>query len=146
MITSSQNKLKYFIIFLVVLVLIFGGIIGWIIFQKPKLLPEKVVTEEVFTLSGVVSKIDLENNFLMVKPSGKENQVEVILSETTKLIKLEAPFSPENPPPPGTQFTPKQTEITLGDFKEGDEIFIKTTKNIADKTEFNNIEFIQILP
>jgi len=82
----------------------------------------------------------------MVKPSGKEDQVKVILSDITKLIKLESPFSPENPPPPGTQFTPKQTEISLKDFKEGDEVFIETLKNIAGKNEFNNVELIQILP
>jgi len=30
--------------------------------------------------------------------------------------------------------------------KEGDEIFIKTTENIAGKTEFSNVDFIHILP
>lgn len=102
--------------------------------------------EEMFSLSGAVLSVDAEDNFLTAKPSGKEVEIKVIISETTKLIKLELPFSPENPPEPGTQFTPEQTEISLKDFKQGDEIFIKTKENIAGKTEINNVEFIQILP
>jgi len=145
-------KKNQIIILAVVIVLIFGGILGWALSQKTKIPPGEGITpkeeevKEVFSLSALVSSVDTENNFLMVKPSGKEGEIKVILSETTKLIKLESPFSSENPPEPGTQFTPKQTEIKISDFKAGDNIFIKTAENIAGKTEFDDVDFVHILP
>ena len=141
---------NHFIVIAIIIILILGGIVYFSFLLKEKAKFEgksfktgEGIIEEIFSLSGVVLSADGANNFLMVKPSGKEGEIKVILSETTKLIKLETPFSPENPPPPGTQFTPEQAEITLKDFKEGDEIFIKTTQNIAGKTEFDDVEFIQ---
>jgi len=146
-------KKNYFIVIAIILILIIGGTVyfSFLLKEKAKFEGEKFKTgegiiEEVFSLSGAVLRVDVENNFLMVKPSGKEENIKVLVSPDSKLIKLELPFSPENPPEPGTQFTPKQTEITLKDFKEGDEIFIKTTKNIAGKTEFDDVDFIHILP
>jgi len=145
-------KKNQILILVILIVLIFGGIIGWTLIQKGKLPVKEEVTQkeeevkELFSLSGIVSSVDAENNFLMVKPSGKEGEIKVILSETTKLIKLESPFSSENPPEPGTQFTPKQTEIKISDFKAGDNVFIKTTENIAGKSEFDDVDFIHILP
>ena len=137
------------IIIAIIIILIFGGIISWSLIQKSKFsskeISKKEEVEEIFSLSGAVSSVDAENNFLMVKPSGKA-EIKVIVSETAKLIRLEMPFSPENPPEPGTQFTPKQTEIALKGFKAGDNIFIKVKENIAGKTEFDSVEFIQILP
>jgi len=135
---------------LIAVVLIFGGIIGWSVFQKGKLTLEEEVTpegevQELFSLSGTVSSVDVENNFLIVKPLEEEKEVKVILSETTSLIKLEFPFDPKNPPKEAT-FTPKETEIKISDFKVGDNVFIKTKTNIAKKTEFDNVDFIHILP
>ncbi len=109
---------------------------------------EKFTTEEikeVFSLSAVVSRVDAENNFLMVKPAGEEKEVKIVISDATKLIKLEFPFDPKNSPKEAT-FTPKQTEIEISDFEDGDNIFIKAKENIAGKTEFNNVDFIHILP
>lgn len=133
-------------------ILILGGIIYLSFLVKEKQ-PEggsfktgEGTAEEVFTLSGKVLNVDAENNALTVESANEKKELKVVISETTKLIKLELPFGPENPPEPGVQFTPEQTEISLGDFKEGDEIFIKTKENIAGKTEFDGVEFIQILP
>jgi len=89
--------------------------------------------------------VNVENNFLIVKPDKEEKEIKVILSDTTKLIKIEFPFDPKNPPKEAS-FTPKQTEIEISDFKAGDSVFIKTTENIAGKTEFNNVDFVHILP
>lgn len=137
------------IILIVVVILVFGGIIGWGLIQKSKIPSEEVieeeVMEEVFSLSAVVSSVNVENNFLMVKPTNQEKEVKVVLSETTKLIKLEFPFDPKNPPKEAT-FTPKQTEIEISDFKAGENVFIKAKENIAGKTEFNKVDFIHILP
>lgn len=144
-------KKNQIIILVVLVVLIFGGIIGWAVWQKGKLpskegvTPEEAVEEEVFSLSATVLSVDAENNFLIVKPAGEEKEIKVVLSETTKLIKLEFPFDPKSPPKEAT-FTPKQTEIKISDFKEGDSIFIKTKINIVGKTEFDTVDFIHILP
>ena len=137
-------------IIILVAVLILAGIIGWTLLQKPELPKEEVVSEEeeveeIFSLSAIVSGVDVENNFLMVKPAGEEKEIKVILSETTKLIKLEFPFDPKSPPKEAT-FTPIQTEIEISDFKAGDNVFIKTKKNIAGKSEFNDVDFIHVLP
>ena len=145
-------KKNQIIVLVILIILIFGGIIGWAIVQKGKIPVGEEVTqeeeeevEEVFSLSAVVSSIDTENNFLMVKSTEEEREIKVILSETTKLVKIEFPFDPQNPPKEAT-FTPKQTEIEISDFKAGDNVFIKTTENIAGKSEFNNVDFVHILP
>ena len=132
-------KKNRIIVLIAILILILGGIIVWLVFQNKRL-------EPAFSLAAVVSSVRAGEQFLIVTPQGKANEIKVIVSNNTKLIKLEAPFDAMNPPSPGTQFTPKQTEITLRDFNIGDEIFIKTSKNIAGKTKFNDVEFIQVLP
>ena len=143
-------KKNQIIILVVIVVLIFGGIISWGLIQKSKIPSGKETTQgeeakEILSLSGTVSSVDAANNFLMVKPANQENEVKVILSETTKLIKLEFPFDPKNPPTEGT-FTPKQTEIEISDFKQGDNVFIKIKEDIAGKSEFDNVDFIHVLP
>ena len=111
-------KKNQIIILAVIVVLIFGGVIGWTLIQKGKIpsgeeITSKEEVEEVFSLSGIVSSVDTENNFLMVRPAGEEKEIKVVLSDTTKLIKLEFPFDPKNPPKEAT-FTPTQTEIEIG--------------------------------
>src|SRR4030043_2431305 len=113
-------KKNQIIILSVVIVLIFGGIIGWTVFQKGKMSPE----QEVFSLSGTVSNVNVNNNYLMVKPDGAEKEIKVVLSDTTELIKLRLPFDPENPPAE-TTFTPEETEIEISNFQAGDRVFIK---------------------
>lgn len=110
------------IILIVLIVLIFGGIISWAVLQKGKLpaggeaTPEEDVEKEVYSLTAVVLSVDAGNNFLMVKPTGEEKEIKVVLSETTKLVKVEFPFDPKNPPEEAT-FTPIQTEIGISDFE-----------------------------
>jgi len=143
-------KKNQIIILVVVIVLIFGGIIGWVISQKSKLPAgegiapegEKTFLEEMTSLTGTVTKVDVENNFLLVKPTNQEKEVKAVLSEATELIKLTLPpFDPENPPKVAIQ-----TKIEISDFKVGDNIFIKTTENIAGKSEFDDVDFIHIMP
>ena len=80
----------------------------------------------------------------MVKPIGEDKEVKVIISDTTKLIKLEAPFSPDNPPPSGTQFVPEKKVITLYGFKEGDKVLIMAEEDVSGKSEINNVNLVQI--
>jgi hypothetical protein len=119
--------------------------------QKAKIPSKEVTTQkeeetkEMYSMSAIVSGVDAENNSLKVKPANQEKEVKVIVSETTKLIKLEFPFDPKNPPKEAT-FTPKQTEVKIPDFKKGDYVFIKAKENIAGKAEFDAVDFIHILP
>jgi beta-lactam-binding protein with PASTA domain len=137
---------------IVVVVLVFAGMTGWFLMQKSKITEEgengqkqEQEAEEIFSLSAVVSSIDTENNFLMVSPVNQESEIKVVVSEGVKLIKVEFPFDPKNPPKEGS-FSPIQKPIEFSDFQEGDNVFIKAKENIAGKTEISNIEFIHILP
>ena len=143
-------KKNQIIVLVIIVVLIFGGIIGWAVVQKGKIpagevTPEEEVLEEIFSFTATVLSVDAGNNFLMVKPAKEEKEIKVVLSDTTKLIRVEFPFDPTNPPAEAS-FTPKQTEIEISDFEEGDNVFIKAIENIAGKTEFDNVDFIHILP
>jgi hypothetical protein len=143
-------KKNQIIVLIVIIVLIFGGIIGWTILQKPKIPTGEEVTpeeevEEKFSFTATILNVDTLNNFLTVKPVEEEKEIKVVLSDTTKLVKIEFPFDPTNPPAEAT-FTPKQTEIEISDFREGDSVFIKARENIAGKTEFDNVDFVHILP
>ena len=95
----------------------------------------KPEAKEVFTLSAVVQSVDAPNGFLMVKSVKEDKTLKVIISETTKLIRLEEPEE-------GT-FILNQTEIKLSDLKVGDKIIVKSKENIAGKTEVNNVDYIQ---
>ena len=153
---KSMKKNQIILLVVILLILIFGGIFYWSRQEKAKLPPEikvpeeEKVAEEIFSLSAVVSRVDAENNFLIVNPREKDGtistkEIKVILSEDTKLLKLEFPFDPKNPPKEAT-FTPELVEVTIEDFKEGDPVFIKTNKDITGKTEIGDVNFIHILP
>ena len=139
------------IILVAIAIVIVGGIAGWSMFQKSGLpsgeeqTGEEETPAETFSMSGVVSSVDAADSFLMVKPANQEGEVKVLVSETTRLIKLEFPFDPKNPPSEAT-FTPIETDVELSDFQQGDNIFIKVMENIAGKSEFGNVDFIHILP
>jgi len=140
----KKNKI---IIIVAVVVVIIGGLVGWGLLQAKKLKTDiaQVVEKppEVLFLSGTVSSVDLENNFLMVIPEKGTEDIKVIVSETTKMTKQEFPFDPANPPEEGT-FTPKETEIGISGFKAGDKVFIRSKEDIFGKKEIGNIDFIQM--
>ena len=140
----QKNK----IVLSIVILLVVAGAIWLASMEQKSKGPEEEEQEEVqeiFSLSAVVQSVDTENNVLVVKPAKEEREIRVSVAETTKLIKLEFPFDPANPPADAT-FTPTQTEIELSDFEVGDNIFIKAKDNIAGKNEFSNVDFIHILP
>ena len=146
-------KKNQIIILAVVIIVVLIGLISWSLTQQPATTPREEVVEEeeeevlaeVFSMSAIVLSADAANNFITVKPTNQEEEVKVLIAETTKLIKLEMPFDPANPPAGGS-FTPIQTEIEISDFQQGDSIFIKAKENIAGKTTISNIDFIHILP
>lgn len=136
---------------IIVVVIVFAVIIGWGVTQLSKapsqgpIQGEEEEEKEVFSLSAVVSSVDTANNFLMVKPAGEDKEIKIVISDKTKLIRLEFPFDPANPPAEAT-FTPIQTAIEISDFEVGDNVFIKAKDNIAGKSTISNIDFIHILP
>jgi hypothetical protein len=149
--TLTRNQV---IIVAIALILFFflGSFLYWFYQVKekiPSLTEKKVVKEkeaiEIFSLAGILAEIDSQNNFLIVKHPREEKEFKVILSEDTKIIKLEFPFDPKNPPKEAT-FTPKRTEITINDLEIGDNALIETTINIYGKTEFDEVSRIQVLP
>ena len=146
-----MTKNQKIVLVVLILILIVGGIRYFSLLQKAKLPPtikvpeEEKVSEEIFSLSAVVVSVNPENNFLIVKPAKEEKQIKVILSQDSRLTKLEFPFDPKNPPKEAT-FTPKKVDIKISDIKAGDNVFIKSLENIAGKTEFGDVDFIQVLP
>lgn len=105
----------------------------------------KSIREEVFGFSGVVYSVDAENNFLIVRPQEKEKEVKVTLSPDTRLMKLNFPINLKDILEE-EEFTMEEAQATIGDFEVGDNIFVKTNKNIAGRTEFNDVIFIHIMP
>ncbi|MFH1780942.1 MAG: hypothetical protein ABH841_02975 [Candidatus Nealsonbacteria bacterium] len=134
---KTISKRKILLICLSAL-LIIGGVFCFKYLNK--------TTVEEFNMSGKVLSVNASQSFLILKPMSKESEVKVFISKTTKLMKFEASFAKDNPPPPGTQFTPTKTEVSLGDLRQGDEIFLKSSKNILGKKNINDVEFIQVLP
>jgi hypothetical protein len=141
---ASLSKNKAILIGTAV-VLIFAGIC--LVFKDQlRNFFKKAGPAQEFTLSGKILSIDAQNNLLTIKPANQGADIEVLINNSTKLTKLEAPFSDNNPPPPGTQFTPRPTEISISDLKLGDDIFLKSSENIFGKSKIDNIEFLKVLP
>ena len=145
-------KKNQIITIIVIVLLVFAGLAGWFLMQKDKISEngeneqgEEQEREQIFSLSAIVKSIDIENGFLIVEPTNQEGEIKVVVSDTVKLIKVEFPFDPADPPEEGS-FSPVQTPITLSDFQEGDNVFVKSKEDITGKTEISNIDFIHILP
>ena len=143
------------IVLIIVLVLIVGGIIFWAISQKiktsheeagitPTITPQATpeINKEIYSFSAIVSNVNIVENFLMVKPEKEEKEIKVILSEETELTKLGLP---SKLPKEGV-FTPTKNKIKISDIKAGDKIFVKAKSNIAGKTEFDDVEYIEVFP
>lgn len=141
---------KKILIILSIILILIVGIISWIIFQeiefppKGEVLEKEEAKEKNLSLIANISKIDSRKNILIVKPLKEEQELKVILSKNTEIIKLEFPFSLSSPTE--KEFTLKRSKIKISQLKEGDTIFIKTNKDISGKTEFNNVDSIEVLP
>ena len=143
----EEESILYLLIILTIAVFVCFGFF-YLLFQKIETEREKVVSElpgeGVFSLSATVLSVDTKNNFLVVK-TAEEKEIKVILSKDTKLIRLEFPFDLQNSQEE-TVFTLKRTEIKISDLKEGDRVFIKALKDITGRTEFDNVDYIEVLP
>ena len=74
-----------------------------------------------------------------------KERIKVILSQETKIISLKFPFDPTKPPPEGT-FKFEQEEVNIKDLKVGAQILIRTSINVAWKSEFDDVIEIQLMP
>ena len=140
---------KRIIILVSVILLVFLGIAGWGILKMKSSLENqggvlregKIRGEEVLGLTGEVVKVDAKNNSLLVAPTKQDFYVKIILSENTKIAKVQLQI--------GTSTNPsaKSSEgLKISDFKVGNKVFVKAGENIAGKSELSNIVSIQILP
>jgi len=143
------------IVLVLILILIAGGIIYWSTLSKekhvitPPVEKEEIFEEEelpeTFTLNATISKINVKDNYLLVKPIEEEKEIKVILNEDTEITRLKFPFDPKNPPLKGT-FTLEKEKISIDGLKVGDQILIKTNINIAGKKEFDDVIWLQVMP
>jgi len=149
-----MGNLKNRLIILIILVLIVLGIFCWwrLKERKVKMERKEEITQkelpEIFNLLAEVSEINLNENYLIIKPLQGEwskSQIKAVLEEETKIIKLTFPFDPKNPPKEGS-FTLKEEPIKIEDLRVGNRILIFVTKNIAGKPEFDDINKIQVMP
>jgi hypothetical protein len=99
--------------------------------------------EPVYSFSGTVSGVG--DNTLVIKSDRDQQDVKVVVTELVRLIKIEFPFDPANPPEE-VVFVPKQTPVDFSAFEVGDVVFVKAKDDINGKTELDNLDFIQILP
>lgn len=143
---------KNIIIVIILAVVIIGGGIGLTLtLQKSKNQSGEnnppAQLEPKTTLQGSVVSVNEGDKYITVKETeqGKEKEYKVLIADVTKIIKLELPFDPKNPPKTNTTFVPKQTEVKISSIKVGDNVFIKSNKDFAGKNEVNSVEFIHIL-
>ena len=143
----QKNQL---IILIVIVVIVLGGLIIWGITQTgPVPNPEPPIGEEeeeapvaeVFSLSARVLSANVAEKFLMVKTIKEGKEVKVIISDSTKMIKLGDTGIKE----PDGKTIPTQTSIDISGFQVNDSIYIKSKENIAGMSVVNNIDFIHIL-
>ncbi|MDP2926677.1 MAG: hypothetical protein Q8N65_00855 [bacterium] len=100
---------------------------------------------EVFSLAAVISKIDIQRKLITVRHPTKDRDINVIVKDSSEIMKIEFPFDPANPPSQAS-FAPKYTKITINDLKPGNHALIESNENIYNKYEFDNVKSIQVLP
>lgn len=101
---------------------------------------------EIFSLAGIVSKVEEKDNYFLVKDSAENGkEVKVILNQEAKIIQLKFPFDLKNPPKEAT-FTPQKVAIKIGDLEEGDNVLVEANINIYNKAEINSVNRVQVMP
>ncbi|MDD5145314.1 MAG: hypothetical protein PHF44_00475 [Candidatus Pacebacteria bacterium] len=103
-------------------------------------------TEKIFELNGFVSKVDARKYTIVINPIEENAKpVTAVISAATKITKIEFPFDINNPPQEIT-FTPTETTITISELKEGQQVFLTSSENIANKTKINSVTSIEVMP
>ena len=131
---------------ILIIILIIGGILYWVSYGKPKVIQEeKKELLPSFGLSAKIAEIDVQNNYLIVKPAEEEKKIKVNLDEDTKIIKLKFPPDLKNLPL-GEPVKLEEEEIKIQDLKIDENIIIRTSADISGKREFDDVISIKVLP
>ena len=102
-------------------------------------------SQEVFSIAGSVQSVNANENSFVVQESTNRQDVTIIVGNNTQMIKLSFPFDLNNPPEEAS-FVPEQEEITLGDIKKGDQVFVRSSHVVkAGEAIINPLE-VQVLP
>jgi hypothetical protein len=100
---------------------------------------------EVFSLAAVISEIDIQRRLITIRHPTKDRDINVIVKDSSEIMKIEFPFDPANPPREAS-FSPKYTKIALQDLRPGNHALIESNENIYNKYEFDDVKSIQVLP
>lgn len=142
-------------VYLTIVVLLFSGFLFF--FSSSQKKPEESLVDqdqqidqappiEVFSLAGIISKVENGDNYFLVKGSGgEEKEIKVVLNQKTEIIQLKFPFDLKNPPKEAS-FTPQKISIKIEDLAEGDNVLVEADTNIYDKAEFDSVSRVQVLP
>src|SRR3989338_1244773 len=97
-------------VYFLAIILLFAGFLFF--FSSPEKKPETKQEKPaaVFSLAGVISQVNEKENYLLVKKSGEEKEVKVMVDDDTEIIQLKFPFDPKNPPKESS-FTPEKIPI-----------------------------------
>ena len=94
----------------------------------------------VFSLSAIITGIDSDNNFIMVEHPTKGKDIKVMLRSDSEIIRLDLLDNNEG------IIEPKPVKISINDLKPGNQAFIESDENIYQRSEFDGVIRIQILP
>ncbi len=100
---------------------------------------------QVFSLAAVISGIDIDGNSIVVRSPIDGKDIRVDLNKNSEIIRLDFPFDPKNHPK-DISFSPQMTKIALSDLRVGNQALIETGENIYQKSQFDAVKRIQILP
>lgn len=149
---SKQNKFVSALIAItaILVISISASFFYFLLAVKPGPTTEKEYVKaplpEIFELNGFVKEIDILKNCLAVEPLDKTDKVvKVFLANETKIFKIEFPFDIKNPPRQAS-YESKETTLSIQELQPQEQVFIKTTKNIAGKKEFNGVISVEVLP
>lgn len=127
-------------------------ILGGIYFYSSGKLPQLTggsqkgeVFEEVSSIAGKVTSVDVQHNSFVLLQSKEERSFTVKLGESTAFIRLVFPFDVANPPLEAT-FTPEREIITIEDLKENDQVFVRSSHPIKTNQDIVNPLEVQVLP
>ena len=147
---------------IILMVLVFGGTIGWSLTQKQEIpakeaVPEEEIPseenivsskeetpaeEEKFGLAAKILKVDIKNNLLIVEDLKDQRKLKINISDTTELIEIEIP---KNALETG-RFVPIKTAIELSDFQEERIITVRTSESISGENDLDNVIWIHLYP
>jgi len=116
------------------------GTISWIILKTSDFFLEEIITEEKYSFTGTVLEINSYDNFLIIRETGEDGSLKVIIGQNTKLFKVLYQPDLED-----GVFATERKEIGIKEIRRGDSVFVKTGTNIFEKKIIGDVEYIEVL-